>query len=122
MMKKRKLIWKIAGKVLLAFIFFLLIIILKSANWFSNNFNEVDFSVAMYQLFSPLKGTEAGVFQDYMDQCLYPSVFLALISVAAYTFYDMMAGRIFFGIRFSDWNCTWKTSGKQNLHFSIRLC
>lgn len=75
-MKKGKIIWKIISKVLLVFIFFMLIFMLRSADWFLNNFNEVDFSVAMYQLFSPLKGTETSVLQDYVNQCLYPSVFL----------------------------------------------
>lgn len=94
-MKKGKIVWKISSKILLALVFFLLIIILKSADWFSNNFNGVDFSIAMYQLFSPLKGTEAGVFQDYINQCLFPSAFLALLGAVLYTFYDMMSGRIF---------------------------
>ena len=75
-MKKGKIIWKIISKVLLVFIFFMLIFMLRSADWFLNNFNEVDFSVAMYQLFSPLKGTETSVLLDYVNQCLYPSVFL----------------------------------------------
>lgn len=94
-MKKGKIIWKIISKVLLVFIFFMLIFMLRSADWFLNNFNEVDFSVAMYQLFSPLKGTETSVLQDYVNQCLYPSVFFALSSVVVYTFCDMMSGRLF---------------------------
>lgn len=76
-MKKGKIIWKISSRILLFLIFFLLIILLTSANWFLNNF-EVDFSIAIYQLFSPLKGTESGVLSDYIDQCLYPSLFLRL--------------------------------------------
>lgn len=94
-MKKRTIIWKIVSRVFLLIIFFVLIIILKSANWFLNNFNEVEFSVALYQLFSPLKGTEAGVLSDYINECLYPSCFFSVVCLIAYTFYDMMAGRIF---------------------------
>lgn len=94
-MKKGIIIWKIVSRALLLVVFFALIIILKSANWFLDNFNEVDFSVALYQLFSPLKGTEVGVLSDYMNECLYPSLFCSVICLIVYTFYDMMAGRIF---------------------------
>lgn len=94
-MSKRRIIWKIVSKFVLLLFFFSTIILIKSANWFLNNFHEVDFSIALYQLFSPLKGTEAGVLNDYIDQCLYPSFILAMTGVIGYTFYDMMAGRIF---------------------------
>lgn len=98
MMKKGKSVWKIVSKLLLFLVFFLLIILLKSANWFLHNFNEVDFSIALYQLFSPLKGTESGVIGDYINQCLYPSLFFAVAGEVFYSFYDMMAGRIFLEI------------------------
>ena len=102
MMKKGKIIWKIVWKIgsklLLLFIFFLLIILLTSAKWFLKNFNDVEFSIALYQLFSPLKGTESGVLSDYINQCLYPSIFLAIVGVIVYTLWDMMAGRIFLQI------------------------
>lgn len=94
-MKKGKIIWKIVSRILLLIVFFILIIVLKSANWFLRNFNEVDFSIAMYQLFSPLKGTEAGVLDDYINKCLYPSFFFSILCVIAYSIYDMMSGRLF---------------------------
>lgn len=109
-MKKGKIIWKITSRLLLLFVFFLLIILFKSANWFLNNFHEVDFSIALYQLFSPLKGTEAGVLEDYINQCLYPSIFFAAAGVAAYWLYDMMCGRIFLEIDLR--------VGKKELHVS----
>ena len=95
MMKKGKIIWKIISRLLLLIVFFTLIIILKSANWFLNNFNDVEFSIALYQLFSPLKGTEAGVLSDYINGCLYPSFFFSVICVSAYTIYDMMCNKLF---------------------------
>lgn len=94
-MSKRKIIWKIVSKFLLLSIFFLLIILFRSANWFLSNFHEVDFSAALYQLSSPLKGTESGLLSDYVNTCLYPAIFLAVAGVSGYAFYDMMAGRIF---------------------------
>lgn len=97
MMKKRKVPWKVLSKILLFFVFFFLLILWKSANWFLDNF-KVDFATALYQLSSPLKGTEAGVLSDYINQCLYPVLFFAVAGVAAYTFYDRAAGRIFLKI------------------------
>lgn len=99
-MKKGKIIWKIGSKALLFSIFFLLIILWKSANWFLNSFDGIDLSVAIYQLFSPLKGTASGIIDSYISQCLRPSLFLAAVVVIVYTLYDMMAGRIFVEIDF----------------------
>lgn len=99
-MKKEKIIWKSGSKVLLFLIFFLLIILWRTANWFLNGFDGVELSVAIYQLFSPLKGTELGVLNNYINQCLFPSTFFAVAVVIVYTLYDMMAGRIFLEIDF----------------------
>lgn len=95
MMKKGKILWKNGSKVLLFFIFFLLTILWRSADWFLNSFDGVELSTAIYQLFSPLKGTGAGIVNDYISQCLYPSIFFALMAVLVYTLYEMMVGRIF---------------------------
>lgn len=119
-MKKVKIIWKIISRLLLVLIFFILIILLKSANWFLNNFNEVDFSIALYQLFSPLKGTESGVLDDYIRQCLYPSTFLAVAGVAVYTLYDMMAGRIFLEIDFRIGSKNLQLRGKKSRFANVR--
>ncbi|MCH5261472.1 MAG: LTA synthase family protein [Lachnospiraceae bacterium] len=94
-MNKRTLIWKSISRILLLIVFFVVIIVLRSANWFLQNFNEVEFSVALYQLLSPLKGTEAGVLSDYINECLYPSFYFSVICVIVYTIYDMMAGKLF---------------------------
>lgn len=94
-MKRWKITWEIASKVLLFAFLFFMILLLASANWFLANFNHVDFSIALYQLFSPLKGTEAGLLSDYVNTCLYPSAFFAVAGTVGYTLYDMMAGRIY---------------------------
>ncbi len=60
-----------------------------------NSFDGVELSTAIYQLFSPLKGTGSEILNDYISQCLYPSIFFAVIAILVYTLYDMMAGRIF---------------------------
>lgn len=119
-MKKGKIIWKVGSKILLFLIFFVLLIIWRSADWFLNNFDNVDISVAIYQLFSPLKGTESGILGDYIIQCLCLSVFLAGAMVIAYTFYDMMAGRIFLEIDCRIGTKRLRIGGKGNKYTNIR--
>lgn len=94
-MKKGKIIWKVGSKVLLFLIFFVLLILWRSADWFLNNFDNVDISVAIYQLFSPLRGTEAGILKSYFIKCLFPSMFLAAVLVIVYTLSDSIADKIF---------------------------
>ena len=84
----------IIRSILLLIVFFLLFLLIRSANWFLLNFHEVEISTALYQIVSPLKGTESGVLNDYMNQCLYPSLSFAVICVSVYTICDMIAGQL----------------------------
>lgn len=110
-MKKRKVAWKIISCAVLASVFFVMFILIRSANWFMNNFHEVELSTAIYQLFSPLKGTEAGVLNDYINQCLYPSAAFAVIGVMIYALCDMIAGNLGLEVNFR--------IGAKNLRFKI---
>lgn len=91
-MRKSKIVWKMIRSILLVVVFFLLFLLIRSASWFLTNFHEVEISTALYQIVSPLKGTESGVLNDYINQCLYPSFSYAVLCVAVYTLYDMIAG------------------------------
>lgn len=93
-MKKGKIIWKVVSVVLLFISFFLLLLLNRSASWFLLNFHEVEIATALYQISSPLKGTEAGVINDYMSQCLYPSISLSIICVLTYIVYRMVEERL----------------------------
>ncbi|MCH5257224.1 MAG: LTA synthase family protein [Lachnospiraceae bacterium] len=86
-MKKRKNVLKGIRLFLLFIIIFLLFILLNSANWFLDNF-DIEFSTALYQLFSPLKGTASDVINDYLKSCLYPSIFVSLLFLVFYNVYD----------------------------------
>lgn len=93
-MKKGKVAWKIISSAVLLFVFFVMFILIRSANWFMNNFHEVELSTAVYQLFSPLKGTETGVLDDYINQCFYPSAAFSVIGIIIYILCDMIAGNL----------------------------
>ena len=53
-MKKGKVAWKIISCAVLLFVFFVMLILIRSANWFMDNFHEVELSTAVYHLLSPL--------------------------------------------------------------------
>ncbi|MCM1234688.1 MAG: hypothetical protein NC489_31685 [Ruminococcus flavefaciens] len=61
---------KIVASILFFIIIFMLLILLRSANWFLKNFKGVEFATAIYQIFSPLKGTESELIKDYCRECL----------------------------------------------------
>ncbi len=97
-MRSSKCIWKVIRGVLLFGVFSLMFLLIGSASWFLNNFHEVEISTALYQIVSPLKGTETGVLNSYINQCLYPSLSLAVFCVVVYTLYDMIAGNLLLDI------------------------
>lgn len=105
-MKPWRNIPKAISTALLLFVLFLLLLILKSANWFLNNFGEVEFSTAVYQLFSPMKGTASDILADYCNACLYPAIFGSLFFVVLYTIYDLILKRLVlkFDIRIGELN------------------
>lgn len=87
-------LWKITRKTistfLLFFFLFITLLIIKSADWFLDYFYEVAFSTALYQLFSPMKGTAPGILNTYLDTCLYPAVKYALLFTVFYTACDIL--------------------------------
>lgn len=90
----KKSVLRIISSILLSVCLFILLLLLKSANWFLNNFGEVEFSVAVYQLFSPMRGTESGVLERYLNECLYYSVYLSLIFLLFLNLYDTLLGAL----------------------------
>lgn len=52
--KTIKIIACLIGKILLAFFLFFSLLAINSADWFLQTFGEMDFSVVVYQLFSPM--------------------------------------------------------------------
>lgn len=119
-MSKQKLAGKVVSKLLLFLVLFLLILLIRSADWFLATFHEVEFATAVYQLFSPLKGTESGVLNAYMEQCLNPAVFFSLAGLLAYTLYDMMAGRLYIKTELQIGKREFYLEGKRRKYASIR--
>ena len=84
--KKISFILNILGKVMLLFTLFLLLLAESSGRWFLASFGEMDFSIVVYQLFSPMEGTSQGILNEYAMACLYPSISSAILLFLLYVF------------------------------------
>ena len=65
MKRKSRLKWLFWGLML-----FVVLLLLESANWFTVKFENLDLSVAVYQMLSPLKGTSTSVIIEFCRECL----------------------------------------------------
>ena len=56
----------------------LVVLLLNSSNWFQKDWDQIDFATVVYQMTTPLNGTNSEVIKDY---CIYvlPRVFLEII-------------------------------------------
>ena len=91
---KKKNIWKIVRNFFLAISLFILLLMLRSSTWFLDNFSDVTFSVAVYQLFSPLKGTAVDVLREYCDACLYSSIYHSILFFVLFSGYDILLEKL----------------------------
>ena len=102
MKKMLRLVVVLAGGTVLILGVFILLLSESSSAWFLKTFGEMDFSVVVYQLFSPMEGTSAGILRDYAQACLYPSAVRTLFLAGCYIFWRVVTGKISInmGIRF----------------------
>lgn len=82
--------WKAISKVFIAFAIFMSLLLLRSSDWFLNNFGDVEFATVVYQLFSPMKGTGVDIISEYCKNCLCPSLLLSLTFCVAISIYSRM--------------------------------
>ena len=87
-MRKKQKIWKNINNIFISSAFFLCFLLLSSSDWFLKNFSEMEFSAVVYQVFSPMKGTGAGILNEYYKECLYPSIFAGVVCGVTLHIYD----------------------------------
>lgn len=108
MKKKLLLILNIIGKIFLFLVLFILFLAEASCRWFLSIFGEMDFSIVVYQLFSPLEGTSAGILSDYVTACLHPSIARAIAVFLVYVFWDAVTRRVCIDIGLRLFKKGWK--------------
>ncbi|MDO4305013.1 MAG: hypothetical protein Q4D94_13985, partial [Bacillota bacterium] len=76
----------------------ILLLATASSAWFLDTFGEMDFSIVVYQLFSPMEGTSSGILNNYVEACLYPSAARALLLFLFYVFWDVVTRKVYINI------------------------
>lgn len=56
--------------ILLTIIYFFISLLVESAQWFQNEWGEISFATVVYQLSTPLAGTESGIIVSYCTKVL----------------------------------------------------
>lgn len=98
MKRKSRLKWLFWGLML-----FVVLLLLESANWFTVKFENLDLSVAVYQMLSPLKGTSTSVIIEFCRECLFPAIIWSVVVIVCFICYDFVTRRLFFQV-----SCVWK--------------
>lgn len=113
--KKISFIRNILGRAILLFVLFFLFLAESSCKWFLATFGEMDFSIVVYQLFSPMEGTSQGILNEYAHACLYPSISSAVLIFLIYVFWDYTTKRLCIDFHLRLFRKKW------NLHISHRM-
>lgn len=127
MKKKLLLILNIIVKIFLFLTLFILFLAEASCKWFLSTFGEMDFSIVVYQLFSPMEGTSAGILNDYIAACLYPSVARTIAVFLVYVFWEVVTRKICIDIGIRLFKKSWKLhvshKGERVIkHVGISIC
>lgn len=85
-------------KSILMLFLFILLLIFFSSNWFLETFGKMDFSIVVYQLFSPMEGTSAEILGKYYCDCFRPAVGITVAIMFVYTFCDIIFRKCFLSI------------------------
>lgn len=72
--------------VFLTIIYFFVALLVESAQWFQNEWGEISFATVVYQLSTPLAGTESGIIVSYCTKVL-PLTFRRVILVVLFYYF-----------------------------------
>lgn len=76
-MKKRTMLYRIPLWIL----FTIGILLANSADWFFNEWGEIDFAAVLYQLTTPMQGTDEGIIQNYLVTAVVPTLCEILLMI-----------------------------------------
>lgn len=73
--------------IILVVLYFIVSILVESAKWFQGDWGEISFATVVYQMTTPLKGTESGIIVSYCNKVI-PKVItrILLVSIFYYLF------------------------------------
>lgn len=106
-----KFIISVILKVSLSLLLFISILGIFSANYLLNYWGEIEFATVLYQLNSPLRGTNTDIIEQYLNSALYPSVVVFSFLIFVWLIFFKLSEKL---------QCI--ISGRVgNCHFSLRL-
>lgn len=73
-----------ADSVFLIIITFVVLLLVNSVTWVNTAWEDVDFSTIMFQMHTPLNGTNSDIVHSYFDSCLPPTVRGTLLIAGIY--------------------------------------
>lgn len=96
------------------FFVFLLLLIIQSGKWICEEWSNVDFATIVFQLRTPLRGTNSEIVFSYIKTCLLGTVKKTVLLMFIYYFFRKICERIQFSFSFNffrlEWQWQWKKS------------
>lgn len=119
--KMKKRIIRLIGRLIAVIVLFLFLLIIQSARWYLQKFGELDISVAIYQMLSPLKGTSSSVLQEYCSACLFPALFITIIIAFLYQCYSAVTDKMYLDVHIQVYHYLTDVTKDYFLHFRERF-
>lgn len=91
--KKRKYLRRLGTAAVLLFVF-LSVLLIESAKWLKIVYGDIEFSTVVYQMLSPLKGTEHGIVYQYITECVPPVLLWTCILVTTIILNNCILSRL----------------------------
>lgn len=70
--------------IILTALYFIVSILVESAKWFQSEWGEISFATVVYQMSTPLKGTESGIIVSYVQKVIPKVVTRLLLALMSY--------------------------------------
>lgn len=111
-MKEKKK--SVLGCILLGLIFSAMLFLINAAKWFRKEWDKIDFAIVVYQLSTPLKGTNIEIIENFCRSALIPTITGTLAFVICYYLFERVFPVIYlqFDIKMFSKKISLKTSKK----------
>lgn len=110
---KKKLVW--ADSVIMAILTFIVLLLVNSAAWAMSAWDNVDFSTIMFQMHTPLNGTNSEIIDSFINICISRTIQETLVIAAGYWLIKCLSRNLKFSFSLTFFNLRTKLDiGKNN--------
>lgn len=116
-MTKEKKVSKyhIISSVIVWIVLFIGVLIVKSADWVQNGWSNVNFATIMFQMHTPLKGTNKEVVIKFINESLLPAVKVSVGLLFIYYFFRVILEKVSFTFHISLFSFNWQWKWKEKV-------